>query len=141
LDVAVDYGPWYRERSFRSRPLAAAPSPKPNCVPLAFTVILINALTSLSTNLLKKALDFKVLQIGQISSYLIGYGCVGIPLAAAGYGCASLVTAWVVQSIGNLAIVYARVRHPLAFRLWIPGGGDMLGYGVTVLATNLINWY
>jgi O-antigen/teichoic acid export membrane protein len=103
-------------------------------------VILINALTSPSTNLLKKALDFKVLQIGQLSSYLIGYGCVGIPLAAAGYGSASLVTAWVVQSIGNFAIVYARVRHPLAFKLWIPGGANMLGYGVTVLATNLINW-
>ena len=102
-------------------------------------VILINALTAISTNLLKKALNYKVLQIAQLSSYCLGFGCVGIPLAMAGYGGASLVASWLVQSSSNLAILYLHVRHPLSPRLWTADGHHMLRYGATVLGTNLIN--
>ena len=103
-------------------------------------VILINAVTSLSTNLLKKSLNYKVLQISELFSYFLGFGCVGIPLAIAGYGGVSLVAAWLVQSGSNLIILYFQVRHPLTFKLWTTDGGHMLRYGATVLGTNLINW-
>ena len=65
-------------------------------------VVLINALTALSLNLLKKELNYKTLQLAQLSSYFLGYVCVGIPLAIAGYGNASLVASWLVQSSTNL---------------------------------------
>jgi lipopolysaccharide exporter len=103
-------------------------------------VILINAFTAISTNLLKKSLNYKVLQIAHLSSYCLGFGCVGIPLAVAGFSGTSLVAAWLVQSITNLVILYSYVRHPLTFKLWTATGGHMLRYGATVFATNLINW-
>jgi lipopolysaccharide exporter len=103
-------------------------------------VILINALTAISTNLLKKKLNYKALQIAQLSSYCLGFGCIGIPLAIAGYGGAALVGGWLVQSSSNLLILYSYVRHPLTFKLWTADGNHMLRYGATVLGTNLINW-
>jgi len=103
-------------------------------------VVLINAVTSLSTNLLKKSLNYKVLQVSELSSYFLGFGCVGIPLAIAGYGGASLVAAWLVQSASNFIILYSQVRHPLTLKFWTIDGGHMLRYGATVLGTNLINW-
>jgi O-antigen/teichoic acid export membrane protein len=103
-------------------------------------VILINAVTSLSTNLLKKSLNFKVLQVSELSSYFLGFGCVGIPLAIAGYGGTSLVAAWLVQSASNFIILYLQVRHPLTFKFWTTDAGHMLRYGATALGTYLINW-
>ncbi len=103
-------------------------------------VVLINAVTSLSTNLLKKSLNFKTLQVSELSSYFLGFGCVGIPLAIAGYGGASLVAAWLVQSASNFIILYLHVRHPLNFKFWTTDGGYMLRYGATALGTYLINW-
>lgn len=103
-------------------------------------VVLINSVTAVSINLLKKELNYKSLQIAQLLSYVLGYVCVGIPLAVAGYGGASLVISWLVQSSANLVILYFKVRHPLAFKFWIADGKQMLSYGVTVLGTNLVNW-
>jgi O-antigen/teichoic acid export membrane protein len=103
-------------------------------------VVLINAVTSLSTNLLKKSLNFKILQVSELFSYFLGFGCVGIPLAISGYGGASLVAAWLVQSASNFIILYLQVRHPLTFKFWTTDGGHMLRYGATALGTYLINW-
>lgn len=103
-------------------------------------VILINAWTALSINLLKKSLNYKVLQISELCSYFLGFGCIGIPMAIAGYGGASLVAAWIAQATSNLVILYFQVRHPVTFVFSTAGGGQMLRYGATVLGTNLINW-
>ena len=103
-------------------------------------VSLLNALAAPSTNLLKKRLDYKALQLAQLSSYTLGYVCVGIPLAMSGYGISSLLAAWLVQSVTNLGFLYAPVRHPLSFKLLTAGSGKMLRYGGTVFATNVINW-
>ena len=103
-------------------------------------VVLINAVTAVSINLLKKELDYKSLQIAQLLSYMLGYVCVGIPLAIAGYGGISLVVSWIIQAGSNFVILYFQVRHPLALKLWVSDGRQMLSYSLTVLGTNLINW-
>lgn len=103
-------------------------------------VVLLNALAALATCLLKKALDYRTLQLAQLTSYCVGYIAVGIPLALAGHGAAALIAAWITQSLVNFAMLYARVRHPLGLRPWIAGGARMLAYGAVVLATNLVNW-
>jgi lipopolysaccharide exporter len=103
-------------------------------------IILINTWTALSINLLKKSLNYKVLQVSELCSYFLGFGCIGIPMAIAGYGGASLVAAWLAQAASNLVILYSQVRHPVTFRFRTAGGSLMLRYGVTVLGTNLINW-
>ena len=103
-------------------------------------VCLLNALCAPSTNLLKKALDYRTIQFAQLSGYAIGYLGVGLPLALVGEGIHALVAAFVVQAAVVLAVQYAKVRHPVGLRFWVTGGTRMLGYGATVLATNLVNW-
>jgi O-antigen/teichoic acid export membrane protein len=103
-------------------------------------VILINSLTALSLNLLKKALNYKVIQISQLMSYILGFGCVGVSLAIAGYGRDALVAAWVVQAVTHFIILYLNVRHPVSLRLKTDDGGRMLRYSLTAFGTNLVNW-
>jgi O-antigen/teichoic acid export membrane protein len=103
-------------------------------------VVLLNAITAPSTNLLKRALNYRRLQIGQVGGYLVGYVLVGIPCAWAGLGPYALALSWIVQSLVTLAIVYTGAKHSIRPLLWIAGGRKMLGYGTTVLSTNLINW-
>jgi len=103
-------------------------------------VCLVNALTAPATNLLKKALDYKTLQIAQLTAYLVGYLCIGLPMAVNGFGVHYLVAAMNSYSLVNFTILYAKARHPIGLRFVQTGGLAMLGYGVTVLGTNLVNW-
>lgn len=103
-------------------------------------VILLNSLTALSFNLLKKALNYKAIQISQLVSYILGFGCVGVPLAVAGHGSEALVAAWLIQAASHFIILYLNVRHPVSLRLQTEDGGHILRYGLTVFGTNLVNW-
>ncbi|AGX87455.1 oligosaccharide flippase family protein [Candidatus Symbiobacter mobilis] len=103
-------------------------------------VCLVNALAAPSLNLLKRALDFRHLQIAQFFGYVVGYVVVGIPLAMAGWQVWALVCAWIVQSLVVLLVAYAKVRHPLRPLWWHPQAWETLRYGLTVLGTNLVNW-
>lgn len=101
---------------------------------------LINSLGATAGALLKRDLDFKSLNIGTLVSYVVGFFVVGIPLAMAGAGVEALVAAFLSQSFVNQAISYAYRRHALRPLLWYPGARQALGFGGTVLVTNLINW-
>lgn len=103
-------------------------------------VVLVNSLTALSFNLLKKALNYKVIQVAQLASYILGFGCVGVPLAVAGHGSNALVAAWLVQVVSYFIILYLNVRHPVSLRLQTKDGVHMLRYGLTAFGTNLVNW-
>ncbi|PTQ81032.1 O-antigen/teichoic acid export membrane protein [Nitrosospira multiformis] len=103
-------------------------------------VILINSLTALSFNLLKKSLNYKVIQISQLISYFLGFACVGIPLAFAGYGHNALAVAWLIQAAMHFTILYTKVRHPVSLRLQTQDGNHMLRYSLTAFGTNLVNW-
>jgi O-antigen/teichoic acid export membrane protein len=107
-------------------------------------VCVANSLCSVSMNLLKRALDYKALHIAQVLGYFIGYIIVGISLALAGFGAASLVAAWIVQAWIQLMLMYYVARHPLAPTLkHVEGssaGNSMLIYGRNVLTANLTNW-
>ena len=103
-------------------------------------VILINSLTALSFNLLKKSLNYKSIQISQLTSYFLGFACIGIPMAFAGYGHDALAVAWLVQAAIHFLILYSNVRHPVSFRLRTHDGNHMLRYSLTALGTNLVNW-
>jgi len=75
-----------------------------------------------------------------IIAYIAGFMLVGIPLALAGMQVWALVTAWIVQSAVTLAGYYMHVRHPVKPLVWFAEATAMLRYGMTVLATNLVNW-
>lgn len=103
-------------------------------------ICLINALAAPSLNMLKRELDFKRIQIAQLTGYVLGYIAVGIPLALNGGEVWALVAAWLVQSAVTLVLLYGFVRHPVRPLLWHADAKHLAKYGLTVLATNLINW-
>ncbi len=103
-------------------------------------VCFLNALAAPSLNLLKRAMDFKSIQIAQIAAYIAGFMLVGIPLALAGAKVWALVAAWFVQALTTLVILFVRSPHPIKPLIWFKGAGSVLQFGGTVLVTNLVNW-
>lgn len=103
-------------------------------------ICLLNALAAPSLNLLKRKLDFRRIQMAQISSFIAGYVLVGIPLALYGSQAWALVAAWLVQATLFLILAYAATRHPISLLVRYEGARSLSAYGATVLITNLVNW-
>jgi len=100
----------------------------------------ISSATTPATNLLRRQLDFKWINIVQVASYVVGYIGVGIPVALSGGGALSLVAAWLVQAACALVMTYWRCRHSLRPLLWFQGALDLGKVGGAVVGTNLCNW-
>ncbi|MDP3323298.1 MAG: oligosaccharide flippase family protein [Hydrogenophaga sp.] len=100
-------------------------------------IIAFQALSNLSSCLIRRNLDMKRYQIIQLSGYL-GYGLVAISLAYYGAGVWSLVIGFLVQTIIVFIFGYAIVRHTLIPRL--RGNVVFRNFGLNVLGTNLANW-
>lgn len=103
-------------------------------------VCLLNALAAPSNNMLKRQMNFKRIQLAQLSGYVGGYILVGLPLALSGAQVWALVVAWIVQSGITLVILYAGARHPLRLLFWHDDARSLSGYGATVFVTNVTNW-
>lgn len=103
-------------------------------------ICILNALAAPSLNLLKRALDFKRIQIAQIAGFIVGYVVVGIPLACYGSQVWALVAAWVMQAMCVLILTYRATRHPIHPLLYYSEARALGTFGGTVLITNLINW-
>lgn len=104
-------------------------------------ICLANAASGTAMNLLKRELDFKTQQLAFLASYMIGFFCVGIPLALGGHGVWALVAAWVTQSGTWGLLLYWKVRHPVRPLFWYAEGRSQGSYGLTVLRTNVLNWF
>ncbi len=87
--------------------------------------------------LLRRELRFQAAQFAQLAGAVTGYGCVAIPLAAAGAGL-SLIWGQLAQIAVSGAIAYACVRHPLRPRL--TPARRMVGFGLRATAVNTVNW-
>ncbi|MCY4743525.1 lipopolysaccharide biosynthesis protein [Pelomonas sp. UHG3] len=103
-------------------------------------VCLISALTSAPANLLRRELNFKALQLGQLAGFAVGYLLVGIPMALAGAGVWSLVAAWLVQASCTLVLVWKAARPPIGLRFRADDGVDTLKFGGHALLSNLATW-
>lgn len=115
--------------------------PRAASVVKALAVIcLLNALAAPSLNLLKRELDFKQIQIAQISGFILGYVVVGIPLALYGSQVWALVIAWLVQALFILILAFRATRHAVRPLLHHDEASALSTYGGTVLITNIINW-
>jgi lipopolysaccharide exporter len=99
-----------------------------------------SAITAPASNLLKRDLDFRWINIIQIISYSVGYLGVGIPLAYHGAGVWSLVAAWLTQCFTMLVMTYIRHPHSIKPLFWYSRAKVMSGVGITVFITNLCNW-
>lgn len=101
---------------------------------------LIGAITAPGSNLLRRNLDFRWLNIIQILSYIFGYLCIGIPLAYSGAGVWTLVCAWLAQSACAFVLTVLRSPHSMKPLFWYPGARNSTNMGSTVFITNLCNW-
>lgn len=100
----------------------------------------ISAATATASNLLRRKLDFKSINIIDVTSYIIGYIFIGVPLAYNGAGVWSLVTAWLSQELCALLFSFIRCPHSIKPLFWYEGASAMAGVGYTVFATNICNW-
>lgn len=103
-------------------------------------VLLFNATSAVSMNLLRRDLDFRSIQIAQISSYVIGFLLIGVTLAFFGAGVWSLVMAMIAQSFLNLALLYNKSRHSCRFLFVAQGQAESNKFNGITLLTNTANW-
>lgn len=101
-------------------------------------LVIIQALSNIPASLMRRELDAKRLQVIQLSSYIIGFGVVGIVLALNGGGVWSLVIAFLIQTLISVIAMYGCVRHTLQIH-WT-GDASLRHFGLRVVGTNLANW-
>ena len=102
-------------------------------------LFLIQAFGQTSSAVLKRRLEFRGLQYAQVTSYVFGYGFVGIVAAWFGGGVWSLIAAQLVQSATYSAFVYLQLRHSV-LPSFSKRGLHLGRFGVKTTCANLLNW-
>ena len=128
--VIVVLSPWLAEQF-------AAPTATPVLQVMAI-ILVLQAFAQVPSALLRRKLDFKHLQIAQITSFFIGYLGFGLPLAFAGFGVWSLVAAQITQSGLNALMVFLFSRFSLT--LTLKRDRHLARFGLQILAANIANW-
>ncbi len=101
--------------------------------------LVVAAVASAATAMLSRDLEFKVIQLAALGSYVIGYLVVGVAAALMGLGVWSLVLAWHVQTL--LACLIMASRSPRSLRPGAPFRRlGIAAFGRVVMVTNVINW-
>jgi lipopolysaccharide exporter len=92
-----------------------------------------------AAGMLRRHLQHKATQIAQVSSYLIAYVALGIPLAYKGFGVWALVTAQMAQILLNSVLIFVQAPHSVRplFRL---DHSRLVTFGGKVTLCNLTNW-
>lgn len=101
-------------------------------------LIPLQAVSNIPASLMRRNFDVRRSQFIYIGSYVLVYGVVGLPLAWAGAGAWSLVTAAGLHTLCNLAGSYWVVRHTLRPRL--RGAGGLARFGLQVTGANVMGW-
>ncbi|ULH17599.1 lipopolysaccharide biosynthesis protein (plasmid) [Deinococcus sp. KNUC1210] len=99
-------------------PLAGTLLRQPEVVPLFRTfacLYLLASLLTVATALLRRALRFRPLMIGEVGGYVLGQGVFGLGAAALGFGAYSLAISLAVQYLFQFVVTYLATRH--SFRL------------------------
>ena len=101
--------------------------------------LVIGATSAAANAMLARDLEFKVIQLAALGSYVVGYLIVGITAALMGLGVWSLVLAWHVQTVLACAFMVTRSPRPLK-----PANPlrplPVAGFGRVVMVTNMVNW-
>jgi O-antigen/teichoic acid export membrane protein len=125
-----------------SAPVIAGVFNQPAVIPVIralSAVFVLQALGVTAVSLLERQMNFKTIQAARISSYVIGFLMLGIPLALFGFGVWSLIVAQLSQAGLFSTISYLQVRHEIK-PLLSPPSNSLLGFGVKVLLLNIVNW-
>jgi PST family polysaccharide transporter len=116
----------------------AAPQAAPVLRAMAPTLV-VGAATAAATASLSRDIEFKVIQLAGLGSYVIGYLVFGVAAATLGLGVWSLVIAWHVQTVLACAAMLWFSPHRLR-----PGNPfrtlAIARFGAVVMVTNMVNW-
>ena len=125
-------------------PWVAAFFSAPNAAPIIQALALVpllQALGSCSSNLLRRELNFKPLQVAQVKGFFVGYVLVGVPAALLGAGVWSLVWAWLVQASVNTALVWRAAQPPKGWQWSAEGDGNSIwAFGRGAMTSNVFTW-
>ena len=101
--------------------------------------LLVAAGTNFATAILSREVEFKVVQLAALGSYVLGYLVVGIAAAWFGLGVWSLVLAWHVQTVTAYLAMNFYMPRSLT-----PGNPfrslSISKFGFVVMFGNLVNW-
>lgn len=115
---------------------------QPEVAPVLRVLMLTFFLQSLALTascLLRRDLKLKEIQMAQVSSYLLAYVAIGIPMAYIGFGVWALVAAQILQTVLNAAVLYGFSLHSIRPVLSLRHG-NLVHFGSKVIGTNLANW-
>lgn len=101
--------------------------------------ILITAFVVLPTAELRRRIDFRRMQMAQVTGYFAGFVLTAIPLAILGWGGWSLVVALLVQQTVMAAICIHAAPQPLRPR-WARLPAGLPAFGLRVVGSNMANW-
>jgi lipopolysaccharide exporter len=90
---------------------------------------LLSGLSTTALSMLRRTLNFRSLAIIEISSYVLGYGAIGIFLALMGFGVWSLVIASLSQAGLVALLAYLFVRHSLSLSFHLPTHKRLVSFG------------
>lgn len=102
-------------------------------------VLILQSITVTPLALLKRELDFKAVQVIQISTYLIGFLAVGVGAALLNAGIWSLVAAWIGQALAASILLFISLGHAIR-PLFATDHGRLSGFAFRALAVNITNW-
>lgn len=102
--------------------------------------LLVNNLATVPAALLQRDRRFRAMGMIELSSYVIGFGLVALPMARAGYGPWALAMAQIAQ-VGSRAVVLFFMRRT-AIRLWPSrqAAGELLNVGTGYSAGQVGNF-
>lgn len=101
--------------------------------------VLITAFVVMPMVELRRRIDFRRMQMAQVTGYFAGFVLTAIPLAILGWGGWSLVVALLVQQTVMAAICIHAAPQPLRPR-WARLPAGLPAFGLRVVGSNMANW-
>jgi PST family polysaccharide transporter len=100
----------------------------------------IKAWAAVPSALLHRAMRFRVISLANAVSYLIGFGGIGIGMAAAGFGAWSLVAAHIAQVVVHCLIVHIAQPVPHRPGIDITAFRELLSFGGGISFARFANY-
>jgi O-antigen/teichoic acid export membrane protein len=101
--------------------------------------LFLQTVASVSLALLRKSLDFKRIQLAQLTGMVIGQIFVGFALAAVLHTAWAMLVAWFVQLLISWVLMFVKVRHKL-LPSWPASENRLSWFGMRALSSNIANW-
>lgn len=103
-------------------------------------VILLNSIKAVPLGYMYREMQYKVLSLIQIASYVLGYGAVGITLAYLDYGVWSLVYAVIAHTFLSLVLYYSLSKEKPGFSINLQSFKLLLNFGGGYSLTKLFSF-